>query len=636
MSSMLGIHFGHDASAAEVDETGVRQFLSFERVERVKHAMGWDLTRLESLVSAIPQIESVAISSTQNCWMIAKPSKFGELLLQPENPSDDGFSVHKNSFLLAKEIADEQNSEDENCDQLPLYYSWIPKDDQPDWGRAYLVNDLWSQGVNCEVETRIEKSDRSNPNDKMMLRNGFSMKWPYPAILDRFKLSLKVRGITPTPKKGAFFSHHLCHAAYGYYSSAFKKALILSYDGCASEGWAGGGFYYGTERGVIPLLPGGFWIGDFYTRIAHLVGLDGDCGKLMGLAAYGTPSHVGGDFVGTMNDCSKKLRCRADRLGDKLIEYIMKPRDMESLSRWASDKFPNAVVANVAATAQHVFTANVLAAVQRGLSLVELANLNEVDGIVLVGGGALNCPANSAVYECFEVPVHVPPGANDEGLSIGAALLSYVNEWGEFPTRPCAHAQRFLGPSYPEAENVFATQLRSADMTLEELAVSISRGAVVGVYWGESEIGPRALGHRSILADASNPNSCLKVNKLKGRESWRPLAPVCLEEDMAELFCRGPLKSKNMLFTHQAKTKLFPGITHWDHSTRVQCVDENDKAIFALLIEIKKIKGYGVLINTSFNERGNPIVETPNDACEEFKKLGLDYLLTEIGIFKAC
>jgi carbamoyltransferase len=162
-----------------------------------------------------------------------------------------------------------------------------------------------------------------------------------------------------------------------------------------------------------------------------------------------------------------------------------------------------------------------------------------------------------------------------------------------------------------------------------DAARELADDKVIGWFEGRSEIGPRALGHRSILADARKAENWGRVNRIKGREAWRPFAPAVLAERVAEWFEGGPLPSPHMLFTAQVKSKDLPAITHVDGSSRIQTVDETCGAFHGLLSRFEALTGVPVVLNTSFNGPGEPIVESPDDALTFFLQSDLDALYME-------
>ncbi|MGH6885094.1 MAG: carbamoyltransferase C-terminal domain-containing protein, partial [Geminicoccales bacterium] len=256
------------------------------------------------------------------------------------------------------------------------------------------------------------------------------------------------------------------------------------------------------------------------------------------------------------------------------------------------------------------------------------------------GGTALNCPANSLIAQDGRfTSVHVPPWCDDSGLALGAALALYHNVLDQpLPARAAegAAVDAYLGARIPEAEIDAALQRHGAAIVCESVpdgadiaAQDVAADRVIAWFEGRSEIGPRALGHRSILADPRKPENWGRVNRIKGREAWRPFAPAVLTDRAAEWFDGLPLPSPHMLFTAQVKSIDLPAITHVDGSSRIQTVDESCGAFHRLLRRFDSLTGCPVVLNTSFNGPGEPIVESPDDALQFFLQSDLDALYLE-------
>jgi carbamoyltransferase len=261
----------------------------------------------------------------------------------------------------------------------------------------------------------------------------------------------------------------------------------------------------------------------------------------------------------------------------------------------------------------------------------------------MAGGVALNCTANSKLLHTgiFE-NIWIQPAAGDAGGALGAAYAAF-HIWFKKTTRKssCTDAMTgsCLGPQFQDEEILrFAKKYNRPYHYYEdfsELTVAVgclvASGKVIGWFQGRMEFGPRALGNRSILADPANPDMQQILNsKIKFRENFRPFAPAVLSED-ADRYFKPPGCSPYMLFVSEVREeyrKKFPAITHVDHSSRIQTVSkQNNPKLHQLLSEFKKVTGYGMMINTSFNIRSEPIVCTPEDAYRCFMKTGLDFLI---------
>jgi carbamoyltransferase len=333
----------------------------------------------------------------------------------------------------------------------------------------------------------------------------------------------------------------------------------------------------------------------------------------MALASYGQPVFL--DELRTL--------VRASGDGDFITEAIDWQRFAPRLARGGDDWQP--------------VHADLAASVQRRLEevLIELAGwLHERTGerwLTMAGGVALNCVANSRLWE--EGPFEhlwVQPAAGDSGTALGAALYT-ARQLGD-ETRPMRTAALGRGWSDEEIESWLeragVSHSRPYDMA-ETVADALAADQVVAWFQGRSEYGPRALGHRSLLADPRRPDNLERLNEVKGREQFRPIAPMVLEERAAEIF-DGPLPSPYMLFTHRVAPKWLdriPAVVHVDGTARIQTVNRREEPLVARLIEaFERRTGVPVVVNTSLNTAGRPMVDDPRDALECFGSSPVDLL----------
>lgn len=423
-----------------------------------------------------------------------------------------------------------------------------------------------------------------------------------------------------------YIPHHLAHAATAYRCSGFNEANILTIDGSGeTETFA---FYIG-RGGVITKvwdirLQERPWsrrkqnsIGFVYSKVTNFLNLGVKAeGKTMGLASYGTPRYDFSKILTIQNHT--RYTINRENVG-VLYPQLERKTAAEPLSQEQKD-----------------LAASVQAALED--SVVNLAR--EAHGysgfrkFCLAGGVALNCNTNSRIAaEPFCDDIFVQPGANDGGAALGAALeaASLRDRPINFPME---HA--YWGPSFSDTE--VEKLLRNAKVRYErhahierETAKLLAQGKVVGWFQGRMELGPRALGNRSILADPTVKGMNDIVNNLvKHREPWRPFAPVVIEESGATYFAKYH-KSPFMLRTFYVKPEFrerLPAITHIDGSSRIQTVtDAQNPTLCNLLREFEKRRGVPVLLNTSFNDKDEPIVCTPKDALRCFSSTGLDALV---------
>lgn len=396
----------------------------------------------------------------------------------------------------------------------------------------------------------------------------------------------------------------LAHAAAAAFVSPFERAAVLVHDEAGAAA-----FLLGPE-GLEPLGAMALDAAAVYRRIGAALGLGGGApGKLMGLAPYGRPRFPQRRPHETAE--AWLARCVGDTpLGDPASVLSEVPRDL-------------------AASAQAQFEAAVLGAV-RALAGRLKAEGRPVPALCLGGAAALNCPANARLFRDGPFPhLFVPPWCDDSGLAIGAAL------WAEHAVGGRRHAPQpppspYLGPPIdPKAVRAALAGLPATrpDDAAASAAADLAQGRVIGWIESGSEAGPRALGHRSLLADPRRAEAWPRLNALKQREGWRPFAPAVLADAAAEWFDGLPLPSPFMLFTGQVRTPAaVPAITHVDGSARVQTVGPECGGLHAVLSAFAARTGVPVLLNTSFNGPDEPIAESPQDAVALFRRTPLDVL----------
>lgn len=471
-----------------------------------------------------------------------------------------------------------------------------------------------------------------------------------------------------------FPEHHLSHAASAFYPSPFNDAAILTIDGVGE--WATTTLCYGKGKGISILKELQFphSVGLLYSSFTYYLGFKVNSGeyKLMGLAAYGNPNSA------ETQDLKKKILdqvvdVREDGsilLNMQYFNYATGLR-MTNDSAWQNlfnlpRRNPESEITqthmNMALAIQQVTEDIVIALATTAQKLTNSKNL------VMAGGVALNCVANSKIANAgiFE-NVWIQPAAGDSGGAVGAAYAAHHIYFDQPRTVAAADSMSgaYLGPEYADKDISKVMNKYEADASyypdFNELSTDISKkladGNVIGWFQGRMEFGPRALGNRSILGDPRNPDMQKTINtKIKYREGFRPFAPSVLAED-ADQFFDLKYPSPYMLFVGDLKKELrkpeapnyynlelykrlyhvrsdFQSITHVDYSARIQTVgrDTNPK-FWQLLNDFKKLTGVGMLINTSFNVRGEPIVCSPEDAYLGFMKTEMDYLVMGNYVF---
>lgn len=449
------------------------------------------------------------------------------------------------------------------------------------------------------------------------------------------------------------YSHHLCHAASAYMMMpAGSTAAVLVYDGYGSivdndlQGRssretisfhlfrADGVRTLGTTTGCGYLEQDDFpigisnSIGMLYEIATCVLGYGPmDSGKTMGLAAYGKPAYAQAlqGFITFGNDMSACFRCPTD--GDEIVDC------MEGILRREKGSF--SVRADLAASIQAV-TEKAL------LHCVSLLMPVEADYLAISGGCGLNTVANSKLVTelAGARPVFIPPHCGDAGLGLGALWLAASSELNgrapsfTFQSEQIAPAISRPGRLYGDEEVVRAAQQYYPRLVLDpsvstpaHLAAVLAKGDIVGVFNGRSEIGPRALGGRSILADPRNVQTRERINRsIKGREPFRPLAPLILASQFNTYFYDPACADAYMLKVARARERCLheaPAAIHIDGTARVQIVESDGDPFLANVLEaFGSLTQVPILLNTSFNRRGEPIVETPEDAIDVF--LGVD------------
>lgn len=429
--------------------------------------------------------------------------------------------------------------------------------------------------------------------------------------------------------------HHLAHAASVYYLSPFEDAAILSIDGAGEDitTWFGSGRGARIDRLHCLRLPHS--LGLFYSAVTDYLGFKpwGGEGKVMGLAAYGDPER----YYAAMRDV-----LRWDDDGHLAVDLTYFDYHVTGWTRWVSPRFlavfgprrqPESEIErrheDIAAALQRVTEEAGLAMVRHLHRLVPSRNL------CLVGGLALNSVMNGRIVA--EGPfenVFIQPAANDAGTALGGAL--YLACHAHHMDRPQAASLVYLGPEYSAADYERAAAAsglrveRPHDIT-DRTAALLADGNIVGWFQGRMEIGPRALGNRSILADPRDPGMKDRVNnRVKHREPFRPFAPSVLIEAAAQYFDHAR-PSPYMLVVDSVRAEQrgrVPAITHVDGTARVQTVSRKDNPCYYRLIDaFGRRTGVPMLLNTSFNVRGEPIVCTPDDAIACYRGTEMDYLV---------
>src|SRR5215207_7375258 len=422
------------------------------------------------------------------------------------------------------------------------------------------------------------------------------------------------------PERVRFVPHHLAHAASAYLAAGFGSCAVLTLDGRGEATSALAGHVRGASLEVLGEQRLPHSLGLVYESLTAHLGFRraSDEYKVMALASYGEPRWL--------DELRETMRGRGDG------GFVAEPPDWE--------RFAPAVRGDADWGRAH---ADLAASVQRRLEevLLELAGwLHARTGerrLAMAGGVALNCVANSRLWR--EGPfdeIWVQPAAGDSGTALGAALYVAQELGGRVEPMTTAALGRGWAPDELEAWlGRAALPYERPDDVAEEAAAVLARNGVVAWFQGRSEYGPRALGGRSLMADPRNPANLERLNDVKGREQFRPVAPMVLEDRAAEIFDGGPLPSPYMLFTHRVKEEWLdriPAVVHVDGTARIQTVTaERQPAVAHMLRAFERRTGVPVVVNTSLNTAGRPMVDDPRDALECFGSAPVDALV--IGPF---
>jgi carbamoyltransferase len=650
--NILGIHFGHDASVCLLRDGVVVAFLEKERLNRVKHAVTVDADDVAEILKrggiATQQVDFVTLTSTQGFeYVFLDPRRLSFEMATEEvvpSPLFQIFAENNVKPAFSKEYVKSLFDSGEYARMAegsikPSRHDWVANGLKPYWGVPpeqvkthptvdyYLAPEGWGEG---------QYLSDGNLDLTRLVNKNFANAFHLPVMVN-----LEGRRIP-----GAMFAHHHAHAAYAYYSSPVQNALVFSQDGGIPDAvpYNSGMVYFGSGDGLFPLFPHWLNSGYLYAQLSTVLGFDmmSGPGKMMGLSSYGQPVFYSPVFADNL--IGQRMRTGLTKTKEIVTQFslwmrsVAETRGMDLSCLGDTSRILEPAATALAASLQKIFEDSMLRSVGTALSILA-SNGALPRSLVIAGGGALNCPANALLSRQLGFDtVEVPPGAIDSGLSIGSAMALYhgVLGHGRVPASTAA-GMSYLGRQFTQDEVMSALSGRSGDVRWTDLgdraaavaAEALANDKVVGWFEGGSEIGPRALGHRSILADCRVAGNWKRVNKIKRREEWRPFAPIVLADRARDYFFGAPESSPYMLFTHYVASNGLPAITHVDHTARVQTVEPDAGGIFAVLARFHELTGMPVLMNTSFNGPGEPIVESPQDAIAAFLELGLDLLVLD-------
>ena len=423
-----------------------------------------------------------------------------------------------------------------------------------------------------------------------------------------------------------YVDHHSAHAVSAYSFSGFEDAAVVVMDGRGA--WEATSLWHGHDGRLEHVLTIN-WpdsLGLFYAAFTEYLGFapNADEWKVMGLAPYGQPGVDLRPFIEAGGDpyhVHVKNLVGPNGLSPQL-EACLGPRRQPEAE--IDERYKD-----IAFAVQDVCEDAMLSVVRLALEKTRSRSL------CLAGGVALNSKANGKILASGLIDkIFVQPAASDDGVALGAALAPYLDSNGRLPMRPMRHA--YLGPCFDDDAICSALQTYKIRHTrvsdpAATAAQLIADGKIIGWFQGRMEFGPRALGSRSILADPRDPEMNAKVNNaVKFREWWRPFAPS-LKKEAAPRYLESAYDSPFMILTAQVRNEkraAIPAVTHVDGSARPQTVEREVNPLYYRLIdEFGRITGVPVVMNTSFNLRGEAIVHTPTDALRTFFSSGMDALI---------
>lgn len=478
----------------------------------------------------------------------------------------------------------------------------------------------------------------------------------------------KVLGKLGIEDKLLVAQHHVSHAASAFYPSPFNEAAFITLDGVGEWSTTTIGYGKGTTLKIIKEINYPHSIGLLYSAFTYFCGFKVNSGdyKLMGLAPYGEPIYydlIKQEIIDIKEDGSYHLNLK---YFDFYRNDVMTNMEFEKLFGGPKREQETEITKremDMAASVQKIVEEVLIKTAKFTKKITGLNNL------VLAGGVALNCVANGKLLETHIFDnIWVQPAAGDAGGALGAAFYTYyqkcVGEGIRAKQRSDIQKGSYLGPEFSQDEvkkyldecgyiyHCYDTEEEKNLFLAERLSVE----KIIGLCNGRMEFGPRALGNRSIIGDARSTKMQSQMNlKIKYRESFRPFAPSVLEEDANQYFELGEAKSPYMLLVTQVKKERqlpfdmknyydnekmdllpivnisrsdIPAVTHVDYSARIQTVSkETNKEFYGIIEAFKRKTGSGVIVNTSFNVRGEPIVCTPKDAYECFMRTEMDILV---------
>jgi carbamoyltransferase len=429
--------------------------------------------------------------------------------------------------------------------------------------------------------------------------------------------------------KSAFVHHHMSHAASAFYTSPFERAACFTMDASQYRPEACSLFAYGEGNKLHYLMCPGLMIGNAYSNFTQKLGIGNGlfkAGTTMALASYGTPPAIA---LEKWEYYGKSFYAREDQRADTTFIDLMwsELSGLPPHAEFPKEKSDSKEAMNIAAGMEHIFEQTILKAANE---LYERTKSYNDGNLCLSGGSFLNSNANMLIKR--EAPfknVHLFNGCGDDGAAVGAAMYVAHHFADVKRVKYEPREYMYLGRSYPTPPD------GGQPYNAREVAVALAEGRIIAFFHGGSEFGPRALGHRSLFADPRNPKMKEILNsRVKHREWYRPFAPIVLSEKAREWFDID-FETKLMLFIAPIRQPdRIPAVAHVDGSARLQTMTREDNPkVYELIEEFDRITGVPIILNTSLNDNGEPLVESPEDAINFFKKNDVDLLVLEDRVF---
>jgi carbamoyltransferase len=597
---VLGLHMGHDASMALIKDGKLVGTSSMERFTRQKKDIYLNkqylVLFLEAFDTKLEDVDYITFSTwTKQCtpWM-------------------DIYSPPEHKYPLSK------------------YGTWE--------GNSSIMNHL-------EGSPKVELTEYGYTLPNMIHRT--SVGWHSNDINtdNTFFLNIRIDGIDKT-FPGVYVPHHLSHAAAVFYTSDFHQSAIFTADASMHHTEACSGFFIGEGNQIQEFRNPGYMFGNFYDVATEHLGIGPGvikAGSLMGLAAYGRISKAAYDnwkewtAPKTIRKYDQEehryidwlfsqLSGRFPKVGKTKRSAILNEEPGATFTREWQEPFTNEEsttqeAMDVAANIQFITERSL---VEYSQQLFEESKSFNGGNLCLAGGTFLNCNANYKIQtETDFERIHMFPSCGDDGTAAGSALF-YIHQYLNFPRQKYTTAElAYTGVAWYDGH------LKGEPLDLDVIADKLNEDKIICWYDGASENGPRALGHRSFLASPKNNSMKDKINaRVKFREWYRPFAPIVLAEKAQDWFVMD-FETPFMLHTVPCKKPFdIPAAVHIDNSARVQTLTKkHNSKLYSLIEKFEERSGIPILINTSLNVKGEPIVESPDDAMNLFNRSDVDVLV---------